>query len=126
MIRRTFPTPGRVPRGSDEETAILLLLIKRSQAGELGRDNFGRHLSVQREGARWRIGDTGRNGGAEYMLTDRQAAAVASGQYRIEHVPTPSELSTIAIRWPAMGDPVKPCPARPTGKLEVVKARKRA
>lgn len=124
MIRRTFPKPGRVPRGSDEETAILLLLIKRSQAGELGRDDFGRGLSVQRKGARWRIGEPERVGGKDYLLTDAQAAAVALGQYRIDAVPAPSQLGL--VRWPRIGETMVPCPAKPQAKPMIVEKRKRA
>ena len=92
--------PRTCPRGSDTETAILLILIERSQAGELGRDNFGRHLSVQRYGARWLIGDHERCGGPEYLLTDRQAAAVALGRVRIEK----SGEFLGEVRWPTMQD----------------------
>jgi len=120
MPRQHRPTSRNVARGSDEETAILLMLIKRSQAGEFGFDDFKRHLSVNRHGAQWEIGDI-RNGGKLYLLTDRQAAAVAIGMYRIDQVPSSSVLAQEYVRWPAIGEQIKPCATRPTKKLSIVR-----
>jgi hypothetical protein len=75
----------------ETELAIMRLLLRRSREGEFGRDYFKRGPTVFRTAFMWWIGKN--SPGMEVIkLGNRQAAAVARGDYKLSDVPPESRL----------------------------------